>query len=327
MYKHTLYLYYIDYSLSSNTKFIFMSRYVVSHHLEKYAPYLLVFLVSFAIRAIAWKLFGPLFNSKCGDSIEYYITSINLQPHSFFKVLWGYEYWYERTPGYVLFLHFIERNLLIQVIISSLGCVFMYKINKYAGLLWIFYPQDIFHSFQYNKECLLVFLIIVSIFFLKHKKYILITTILLIIISFSSFGEIVKRNHILHTGFMNAIWELWKPAFNTSVGYSSIFVYTQFLPYSVILLYFFRHCKIFSSEFLLFVIISLTYSTIYAEPRYREPFMPVLFLFCSPAIEKKICGVRKLIENVNILFKLHYVEKKLILELERRIKDDKLMLE
>jgi len=117
----------------------------------------LIFVTAFLIRFVFWKHFGTLFSAVDGDSIEYYFTSINFEPHSLFKHMWGYEHWYQRTPFYIIFLHLIQRQLIIQIILSSIGCVMIYKINKLAGFLWVFYLQDIMHSFQYNKECVLVF--------------------------------------------------------------------------------------------------------------------------------------------------------------------------
>lgn len=255
---------------------------------------LLVFLVAFFVRYLAWKMLGSLFNAKCGDSIEYYITSINLEPHTFFKLLWGYEHWYQRTPAYVLFLHLIERNLIVQIFLSSLGCVLMYRINNIAGLLWTFYPQDIIHSFQYNKECLFVFCIILSIFILKNKKFYLTLIYILITLLFVSYGWISNGQHNTGNNMMRNFWSLWQPSFNTSIGYSKFFVYLQFLPYIIGMFYFIRNITIQHEAFYIFIILSVSYSLIYGEPRFREPFMPYIFLFCAQA---------KIFEKITTYFK------------------------
>lgn len=244
-----------------------------------------IFVLAFCIRLLFWKHFGTLFSAIDGDSIEYYITSINYEPNPLFKIMYGYEHWYQRTPVYIIFLHLIQRQLIVQVILSSAGCAIMYRLNKLGGLLWTIYLQDIIHSFQYNKESLLVFIIIVAIYFFKNHKNWLVIIIPVIILGFVSYAWVTNGQHSAGTGMMKNFWALWQPSFNISIGYGKIFVYLQFLPYVAAMLYFIRHVKILSPEFGIFLILSLAYGIIYAEPRFREPFMPLLFLFIAEPLK------------------------------------------
>lgn len=246
---------------------------------------LFVFSLALTIRLIFMYFLNPTFSAINADTIEYYLTSINLEPHKFFRLLWGYENWYERTPVYVLFLHVIQRQLIIQVILSSIGCVMMYRINKTAGILWIFYLQDIIYSFQYNKESLLLFSIILVIYFLRNRKLLQFILIPVIILGFVSYGGVIKANINLSKGHMLNFWHIWQPSFNTSIAYGKVFVYLQMIPYILSMFYFIKKIKILSAEFGVFIILSLAYGLIYAEPRYREPFMPLLFLFIAEPVK------------------------------------------
>jgi len=268
----------------------------------------LVFVVAFLIRLLFWVLFGTYLNITNSDSLEYYINSINFQPLDVHKAYWGYDNWYERTPLYILFLHITHRELIIQVFLSALSCVLMFKLNKTAGILWIFYPQEIIYSFQYGKETLLIFLVIMFIYLLRNHRIYLLLAIPLIILGFVSYGGVIHTNNSLSKGLMQNFWNLWKPAFNVSLIYSKAFVYIQFLPYAAAMLYFIRKVKLASIEFGIFTMLTVVYCIIYSEPRYREPFMPFLFLYIAEPLRIYIIKFKE--KNMKAYFFDKYAELK-----------------
>lgn len=270
---------YIDSKYESGKDY-YLKKYFCCDFLKKYDLFF-VFICALGVRLLFWKIFGTYMSYFRVDSMEYYQTSINFEPPEIIRLLLGYNYWYERTPAYILFLHLIHREIFIQIIISSFSVVLLYRINKIAGWLWCFYLQEIMYSFQYAKESLLLFFIILSIYYLKNNKRWLIILIPLIIIPFSSFGGVIRFNHNYGQGFLSNLWNLWKPAFDITVVYSKWFVYLQVIPYSIVFFYFLRNVKLFSLEFCIAAGLSIVYGIIYGQPRYREPFMPLLLLYIA----------------------------------------------
>lgn len=135
-----------------------------------------IFLIAVMIRVSVYLIvkifFGdPEFMSF--DSWEYFYNSQNLEAWQNATDYIGYEYWYQRTPGYVLFLYLIrpENAIPIQILISAVGVVLMYRMNKLAGWMWCFYPVSIFNSFQFMKETIYIFLIICLIYILRKQYY------------------------------------------------------------------------------------------------------------------------------------------------------------
>jgi hypothetical protein len=221
--------------------------------------------------------------------MEYFYTSLNLEVHPYFQQFFNYHNWYERTPVYVFFLHIIQRQLIIQILLSAIGVVLMSKMNKLAGWLWCFYPQDIIHSFQFAKEGLLIFCVITAIFLLKNRRHWLMLVIPAIVIGFSSSGNVINScQYYMTHGFMNNVWELWKPSFNTSISYSVWFVYIQAGPYLLLMWYFFRNIPAFSIEIFLVLLFTITYSLLFSTPRYREPLMPLVILFVANQFFKDV---------------------------------------
>ncbi|RPI19696.1 MAG: hypothetical protein EHM58_00390 [Ignavibacteriae bacterium] len=250
---------------------------------------LLILLIAFSVRYLTSELLGgPFISFDHYDSMEYLYTSINFNVYPYFQQVYNYHHWYERTPTYVLFLHIIHRELIIQILICSLSTVLMYKMNKLAGWIWCFYPQDIIYSFQYGKEGLLIFCCIAAIYLLRyHRKWLLIA-IPLIVIGFSSSANVVGScQQTMSFGFMNNIWELWKPAFNTSIYYSKWFVYIQAIPYLILMWYFLRNVNFFSTEIFLIILFTIVYSFMYSCQRYREPLMPLIILFVTNHLQKE----------------------------------------
>ena len=108
------------------------------------------------------------------DEKEYYYNGMNLEitynPSSEGRN-YDYQHWYNRTPVYMLFRYLTgSYTLLIQIILSSIGVVLLYSINKYAGWVWCFYLPDIFYSFHYYKFSLFTFLIILSVYLWRKSK-------------------------------------------------------------------------------------------------------------------------------------------------------------
>lgn len=210
------------------------------------------------------------------DSWEYFYNSQNLEVWQKAKEYIGYEYWYQRTPAYVLFLYIIrpENAIAIQIIISSLGVTIMYKMNRIAGWLWCLYPISIFNSFQFMKETVYIFLIICLIYILRRRMISLYISILILTLTFASYGTIF--NFHPSQGFMRNFYEMWMPSFNMlPIQWN----YILFIPYVCFMFYFVRHIEIISFEFLITITFTIVYSIIYAQPRFREPLMPILFLW------------------------------------------------
>jgi hypothetical protein len=86
---------------------------------------------------------------------------------------------------------------------------------------------------------------------------------------------------------MQNFWELWKPSFGVSAEYSTIWNYIQMPFYIFLMFYFLRKVKLFSWEFFLFITITLTYSVIHGNARYREPFIMILILWVGQQINNE----------------------------------------
>ena len=103
------------------------------------------------------------------DSYEYYHNSKNLEVWDEAKEHHLYDRWYERTPAYVLFLHLTgEYAIPIQIILSTITVLLVYKINPIAGWLLCFYPVHILGANQYMKETLMIFFIAVLVYW--HER-------------------------------------------------------------------------------------------------------------------------------------------------------------
>jgi len=102
----------------------------------------------------------------------------------------------------------------------------------------------------------------------------------------NSYGSVLHFNLYTYKPFsyMQNFWEMWKPSFGVSAEYSPIFNYIQMPFYIFLMFYFIRKVNLLSWEFLLFVTITLTYTVIHGNARYREPFMMVLVLWFAKQI-------------------------------------------
>lgn len=236
---------------------------------------LIIFFIALALRVTGFITLGPLIELKNTHSLELIYNSMNLETHPYFTNEYKYSKWYERTPGQVLYLHIIHRNILITILISALSCVILYKIIPAAGWLWVFNPQEIIYSFQYGKETLMIFLIISAIYLFRKNIKWLMLAVPIIMTGFISYNT----NHGEQSaGFINNIMNLWKPSFDISVLYSKWFVYIQAPVYMILLWFFIRNVNFFSTEIFLIAGFSIIYGLVYSEPHYRDPLIPIILI-------------------------------------------------
>jgi hypothetical protein len=139
---------------------------------------LLIFIIALILRLSFYFYFSYTypenFTHKESDAKYYYDTSFNLEVSDQHKAKIGEYKWYERVAVYVLYLHVTQREIIIQMLLSCLTVLIMYKINPLAGWLWCFYPQSIILSFQTNKETILwltLSLILFGIFSYFRRSY------------------------------------------------------------------------------------------------------------------------------------------------------------
>ncbi len=135
--------------------------------------YLIIFLIAFIIRMFTLLVFAYYFDNyshKESDAKAHYETSISLKVPIESQEKIGYKNWWERSPVYVYYLHITKQSLLIQIIISSLTVLILYRINALAGWLFCFYPQSMILSFQFNKETILWF-IEATLFLIIYRYY------------------------------------------------------------------------------------------------------------------------------------------------------------
>jgi hypothetical protein len=127
------------------------------------------------------------------------------------------------------------------------------------------------------------------------KQILLFSVVIFCIMLFNSYGHVLTFNLYTYKpfGFMQNFWELWKPSFGVSAEYSSWLNYIQMPFYIFFMVYFIRKVNILSWEFILFLVITLTYTIIHGNARYREPFIMVLILW----IGQRITGKKKLLND------------------------------
>ena len=115
---------------------------------------------------------------------------------------------------------------------------------------------------------------------LSFKTTILYFAILGLTLLFASYGATFNFHPSL--GFMRNLYEMWMPSFNLlPVSWT----YILFIPYVFFMFYFLRKVKVLSFEFLIVITFTIIDSLIYAQPRFREPLMPILFLWFAKRIK------------------------------------------
>jgi hypothetical protein len=237
---------------------------------------LLVFLIAFSIRFLFSFIHSPF---VCFDSKEYYYNSQELTVMPEAQTRFGYSNWYERTPVYTLYLHITHQSLLIQMIISAVGVVLMWRLNPLAGLIWCFYVPDILHSSTYWKTSLLCSLIIGLITLIKDKRMLLVS-VLVLMTGFISYTNVINYNAGLSKGFMSNVFEMWKPSW--AIWGNPIFAVIQ----GLFFLYFIRNVNWKSFEVAIVVTFTIIYGLIYAHTGMREPLMPILILWFAGQVNK-----------------------------------------
>lgn len=106
------------------------------------------------------------------------------------------------------------------------------------------------------------------------KTIILFLAILGVTLLFASYGNTFKFHP--SQGFMRNFYEMWMPSFNMLPVYWN---YVLFIPYVGLMFYFIRNIEFNSFEFLIVITFTVVYSIIYAQPRFREPLMPIIILW------------------------------------------------
>lgn len=231
----------------------------------------ILIIIAFILRLIVLFLVGPIMEN---DALEYYNNSINLTVEA---NIWGYTEWYERTPIYTLILYLTNQSLIIQILISVLSAVLLFKLNPIVGWIWAIYPQSIFLASQYYKETYLLFFIILSIYLLRNKKEWLILIIPIIMLGFVSYGIEQPPGK-----FMQNVWEMWKPSFYPT----GFFNYLQMPFYIIIIFLFIKKITIFDPTLLIVISFTLVYGYLHGEFRYREPLIPLILLTVFTPINK-----------------------------------------
>ena len=215
------------------------------------------------------------------DAHEYYDISKDFQVHEARAAQMGYNHWYERTPLYVLWLHITGRDTYYQIFLSLLGVYLMYRMNRRAGWLWCFAPESLIRSCQYSKESVMIPLVIIAIYFFRNRPLLLYAMTLIIIMCFSSFGAVLEYNKGLSAGFMNNVWNVFKPMGSPLFTYSKPLDAAYGLLYLVFVVIFARNAKWCSAEVALMLSLVIVYGSIYGAPRLREPFIPFLYLWVT----------------------------------------------
>lgn len=240
-------------------------------------------IIALILRLLFWFIYNEqIFNE---DAYEYWHNSRYWIPSDYYSDLWGYTHWYQRSPAYTIFLSFFTSKnsvILTQIILSVIGTGLLFKLNKTVGWIWgIVYIQDIGYPITTNKETVLIFLCILSIYLLYNKQWYLVGIIPLIITIFTSF-----ISNQPDTKFMWNIWELWKPSFNMIPGYNPVFLYLQMPLYIMLMFTFIRKVKLKSPIFVLCLILTFAYGFTYGQQRYREPLMSLILLTVIPKRSK-----------------------------------------
>jgi len=253
---------------------------------NKHKKFFWIFCTALILRLTIYIVYDPpLF----GDTEEYFINS---QTMSNTTGNFEYDYWFQRTPLYLLYLNVTHQNLLIQIIISVLTCVLLEKLFLNAGWLFAFYLPGIIYCNTYMKETLLTFLFVVAVYLFRRKKNWLILFIPIIFMGFISYGPVWDYNTesaSLQKSFTYKIWALWRPDWNYSMVFPHPGKFLEILLRNVsMLLYiptmiiFFRKIHFKDYELWLALFITLVAIFSFGLERYREPVMPFIIGYTLP---------------------------------------------
>jgi hypothetical protein len=113
------------------------------------------------------------------------------------------------------------------------------------------------------------------------KNMITYCLIMLTMLLFVSYGGVIDFNNNASHGFMRNVYEMLKPDFPQAAVYGWYWNIILGIPYIIFMLYFFRTADYKSFEFITVITFILVYGFIYANGRFREPLMPILFLWLA----------------------------------------------
>lgn len=247
--------------------------------------YLKYFIIFVSIRLILWHIYGTNLDTRYMiDAYEYMINGTALDV--IYKAPeWTYNFWYERTPLYMLFMHVIQGNLFFQILVCGIAGTLAFKLNSNFGLFYLIYPNFIFQSFNYSKEALLISLILVLIYFLHDKQTWLLIAVMILNLGFLGYSEsLINFNLSKSINFMDAVWQIWKPGtdlyFGLTVG--NMIATVLYFPFYLTIPYYLK--KIDRLDISIFIIIGITvfFSFGWANVRYREIAMPfIIYYLCK----------------------------------------------
>lgn len=243
--------------------------------------YIIYFIVFIAIRIVLWNIFGTNLDPNwIIDGREYYANGLNLSIE--FKTPWVYSNWYERTPVYMLFIYIIRGNLLFQIIVCGIASTLAFKLNKFLGIYYLFYPNWIFQSFNFSKEALLISLTLIALYFLKdHFIYLFISTVI-INLGFLGFSQNILEYNLNHSfKFMQAVYEIWKPSPDLYLvgALGNLFAFSVYFPFWLIIPYFFRVINKIDISLIFVIGVTIFFSFGWACMRYREITLPFMIYY------------------------------------------------
>jgi hypothetical protein len=190
------------------------------------------------------------------------------------------------NPAYFLFL-MIPGAIVIQLILSMVSVWLMFRLNKFAGWIWAFYPVAIFVWYQYNKQSVMIPLLIIVIYLLRNKPFWKFMTFLLVMLPFQAFGSVLVKNYqVLGLGFNRNLFELWFNGGSAFLFTQSTIIYWAFVPcYLAAIIYYFRNVEL-DADSLIVITVTIVFMLIVGNPTYREPVMPLVALWYGKRFTK-----------------------------------------
>lgn len=215
------------------------------------------------------------------DGSDFWHTSIDLKVPEYLGKYWGYSNWYERNPLLTLFLYLTHRSILVQILLSALTCLLLFKLNSVVGILWALYPQSIIYSCLFTKVTLMTFLMVLAVYLFRSKWYYIVLAFILIqVLTMSVFHlgvNSIGMNEEFSTGYWLKLFHLWQPTFNHSTAiFGNWIQYIQMPFYLIIMLLFLR--TEFNYVWLIVFILSLGAMLMYGHGYMREFIMPLIML-------------------------------------------------
>ncbi len=206
------------------------------------------------------------------DARQYYIISEKLEVPADVTAQYGFTKWYEWSPAHILFLHFTNRSLAVQILLSVLTVFILSKVNIKLAWVWCLYPVAVAFSVTYFKENLLFFCFAVILYISTRNKW-YIFLVFPITLLFTGLGA-YNYNQSISLGFASNIIQMWKPGFHILRVFGD-WTYILAVPYTIIIIAFVR-CARFNLNTIVIILYTLIYCTVYGAPRFREPILIIL---------------------------------------------------